>query len=1134
MTLTIPILIEELTGHGSEVVFDVRPVFHPTIRERGPKLARVLNRLNAAVQKHLSEISKAPRHDDLAAWTSAPSLQETTLELRIELKSTSALRRFVLMGWAALGRMLYFTPSLPLEVFEVGHGQSLEERATQVITSHLRAQEKAGISIDLNAVALQGKVRLASMEVSIEPSSKIQVAKKSKFALLFGDEEEEPMDGATELSRIGHRLNDLYPEDLDRAVGRNTEVAELLRLFSAGDRRSILLVGPRKVGKTALIHEAIRRLEAARRQPRESSSSNSSQRLAANRSVVSPEEFDSVPRVIWQVAPMRLISGMSVLGQWENRVLAILDHIASRDAILYVDDLMGLFSAGISATSDLNVAAVLKPFLEKRLVRVLGEMTHEALRVFRERDRALADLFQVLPVHESSVRDTWKVLIAFSRDLESQHRCEMSPEVVPITVDLHRRFVRDAAFPGKAAGFLRRLATRAAGGRVGRNETLDEFRQQSGLRLALLDARTGLTRREVVEALGREIAGQPSVLEAFADIVSVLKARLNDPARPLATFLLLGPTGVGKTQSAKALSTFLFGSNQRLLRFDMNEYVHASAVTRLVGTPREPDGLLTSALRRQPFSVVLFDEIEKAAPEVFDLLLGVLDEGRLTDSLGRVADFTNAVILLTSNLGVREARHTPGFHTEVVPIEDTYRGAAEKFFRPEFFNRLDRVIAFQSLERSHLEQIANTLISGVFSRQGLRQRECLLEVTPAAIARLVELGHHPQLGARALKRVVERELAQPLAERLVAIPPGAPTRLEFHFDGDAFRLKLQPLLPASRTAFWSDHIPLWAQRSSAGGKTPAELLDAIRDRLDALENRINATAPTGRIDLAQLSSEQAHAIFCREQMKKVDVLLGQAEAALTRSSKKPLRVLNTSRPRSLYLHLERRFDVGDPRPDALRATEALRFELQEIQEPDEASELPDSPLASLLRELALLEVMIEGPANATSFALVFQGIPSDEAHGPIQCVEVYRKILEDCWGYSVQPIWPQLATSADTLLYTIVEGSPAQRIQGLIVRGPGARQLLQPQLGFHLQRLSNGRLRLVRLQLLEIPSAEAARVALEGLASRTESSDLMAPLIRFSTEGKGSVDYRSGLRLPPEPTSEEWRAALLSALPLPW
>jgi len=1134
MTLSIPILIEELAGRGSEPVFDVRPVFHPTLRERGPKLARVLNRLNAAVQKHLTDMGKAPRHDDLTAWTNAPTLDETTLELRIELKSTTALRRFMLVGWAALGRRLYFTPSLPLVVFEVGQNQSLEERAKQVITGHLRDQEKAGITIDLNALALQGKVRLASLEVSVEPSSKIQVAKKSKFALLFGEEEEDAVDGATELSRTGHRLNDLYPEDLDRAVGREPEVAEMLRLFSSPDRRSILLVGPRKVGKTALVHETIRRMEAARRLRRESTSSNLSRGLGPNSLVVSPEELDSTHRVIWHVAPMRLISGMSVLGQWENRVLAILDHLASREAILYIDDLLGLFSAGISSASDLNVAAVLKPFLEKRSVRFLGEITPEAWRVLRERDRAFADLFQILPVQELSLRDTWKVLIAFSRELESQHRCELSPEVVPLTVDLHRRFVRDAAFPGKAAGFLRRLATRAAGGSVGRNETFEEFRQQSGLRLALLDARTALSRRDVVEALGREIAGQPSVLEAFADTVSVLKARLNDPARPLATFLMLGPTGVGKTQSAKALSSFLFGSNHRLLRFDMNEYVHASALTRLVGTPRDPDGLLTSALRRQPFSVILFDEIEKAAPEVFDLLLGVLDEGRLTDSLGRVADFTNAVILLTSNLGVREARNTPGFKTDVGHIEDTYRGAAEKFFRPEFFNRLDRVIAFQTLERTHLEQIANTLISGVFSRQGLRQRECLLEVTPVAIARLVELGHHPQLGARALKRVVERELARPLAERLVAIPPGAPTRLGFDFDGNAFRLTLQPILPASRTALWSDHIPLWSERKSAGGVTPTELLDAIRARLDTLEDRINAIAPTGRIELGQVPPEHAHAIFCREQIKKVDGLMGLAESALTRSSKKPVRVLNTSRPRSLNLHVEHHVNIGARRIDSLRATEALRFELRDIQESDEASELPDSPLASLLREQALLEVMIEGPVNATPFVLVFQGIPLTEAQGPIQCVEVYRRILEDCWGYSVESLWPQLATSPETFVNTSLEGSPAQSIQGLIVRGPGARQLLQPQLGLHLRRLSNGHLRLVQLHLLEIPTAEAARVALERLARQTASSDLTAPLIRFSTEGKGYVDYRSGLRLPPEPSTDEWRAAVLSALPLPW
>src|SRR6185312_9196832 len=377
--------------------------------------------------------------------------------------------------------------------------------------------------------------------------------------------------------------------------------------------------------------------------------------------------------------------------------------------------------------------------------------------------------------------------------------CRFGLEVVPTAYELYRRFSSDAAFPGKAAGFLRRLAIRVAPWRnseIGRSFALGEFQSASGLQIALIDERRTLERKNIVESLGNGLVGQEHVIEAFADIVLTLKARLNDPRRPLASFLMLGPTGVGKTQAAKIFSQYIFGSSERLLRFDMNEYVDGHRVARLTGTPEEPDGLLTAAIRRQPFSVVLFDEIEKAAPEVFDMLLAVLDEGRLTDSRGREEDFRQSVILLTSNLGVREASSKLGFNVESGSSEMNdaiYVSAAEKFFRPEFFNRLDRIIPFRTLERKHLEGIAWQLVRDMFARDGLQRRDGLLNISKDAMERLVQLGHHPQLGARALKRVIEREMAHPLGEKLAALRPGVPMLANFTCEGDGFAVNLRAL-----------------------------------------------------------------------------------------------------------------------------------------------------------------------------------------------------------------------------------------------------------------------------------------------------------------------------------------------------
>lgn len=1121
MIVSVPIWIQEHPAPAGETLFIAEPVFHRSPQERGVKLSRVLSRLTAELQKVFTDLGKEPRHDTVSEWIQTATLDATTLELRLEIKSGTAIRPFLFVGWSAMDRKLFYTPSIPELRFEVTTNQTLADRAQQVIERHLRTVERDGQPIVLGDIGLKGKAWLAYVEVSFEPSHKIQAPKKSIRALLGGGEAEKP-DGPTELQRTSRRLNELFPDDLERAVGRETEVSELLRRLASNERRPLLLIGPRKSGKTAIVHELVWRMESEKRRRVKST---------RQKSVESNGE-DLAPRAVWHVSPMRLISGMSFLGQWENRVLAILDHAAARDLVLYIDDLLGLFSAGISAQSDLTVAAVLKPFLERKNVRVLAEITPEAWRILRERDRGFAELFQVVPVREMTHRETLEVLITFARELESRHRCRFTPDVVPLTLDLHRRFIRDAAFPGKAAGFLRRLAARASGKEAGRNETLEEFQQQSGLMIALLNDRKGLGRAWVLEALGRQLAGQPMVLEAFADTIARLKARLNDPARPLATFLLLGPTGVGKTQSAKALAHYLFGSSQRLLRFDMNEYVLASSVMRLAGTPSEPEGLLTSAVRRQPFCVVLFDEIEKAAPEVFDLLLAVLDEGRLTDALGRVADFTNSIILLTSNLGAREARTTAGFGSGTVDEGAIYRSAAEKFFRPEFFNRLDRILPFQSLSTSDLQQIAERLISEVFARQGLRQRDCLLNVSAEAKARLVELGRHPQLGARALKRVVERELAQPIAERLASMVPGLPMRVGFHFDGTRFELSLQEIRPAPRTASWSDHIPLWLERKSAGNQQVEHLLDQVRLALDRIEERLDSIPTQQRLEVGHVPPAQAKAIFCREQLREADHLLTLTEALFKPSRKKSVRVLNTARPRTINLSLVRNFYVGDPRPDSIRAAESLRFDLNEIHEPEESTELPDSPLAALLREVALLEIMMAAPDNESPVTLAFHAAQPSEVAAPLRVALLFQKALEKCWGYTVQMVWPAMRDPTQYFIDANVEKNRGMCFPALVIQGPGARAWLSTQSGIHLHRAKDGGLSLFQSHLLDRHSVESARATFDSWTHVHTSTLQILPTVSEYLEGRGYTNYRSGLRIPDQPSAEEWRASLLSALPL--
>jgi ATP-dependent Clp protease ATP-binding subunit ClpC len=1110
MIFSIPIFIEERSsGLAKPPTYIVRPLVQVEPVQRAEKLSRALAKLSNDLHQLLHDLGHDPRHDELARWTFNPLLEETTLELRLELSSGSHRRAFFLVGYAALDRKLYFTPTLPELHFEVLPNQSLAERATAVLTRHFREQERDSGPVDLDDYALSGKARLTMLELVLNPAALAKKPKKPTRAVLFGGEEKK--DGEVELRKTGRRLNAMYPDDLDRALGREREVEELARLLAAADRRPVLLVGSRLVGKTTILHELVWQMCTRKK-----------------------ERFGG-GRDVWLLSPMRLISGMSYLGEWENRVLAILEHAKDKDRVLYFDDLLGLFTAGISSASDLNVAQVLRPWLEKRAVRLIAEITPEAWRVLRERDRAFADLFHVIPVNEPPESETLRVLINVGRQLEETHRCGFDLEIVPTAYELHRRFATDAVFPGKAAGFLKRLAIRFAGGHVTRWHALHEFHQQSGLQIAMLDDSAKLERKTILEQLRNRVVGQDHALDAFADVLVTLKARLNDPRRPLGTMLLLGPTGVGKTQAAKALAELLFGGGDRLLRFDMNEYVDGASASRLTGSPRDPEGLLTSAVRRQPFSVVLFDEIEKAAPEVFDLLLAVLDEGRLTDALGRVTDFTQTVILLTSNLGAREARARLGFGSFAAGAEAddaAYVSAAEKFFRPEFFNRLDRIIPFRSLERTHLEGIARQLISGLLARDGLRRRDGLLNVSPDAMKRLVELGHHPQLGARALKRVVEREVAQPLAELLVALPPGTPMIANLVTREDGFAVSLKDLSPVPRSVFWPEAIAQ-TRTAAANRAWTTQVLDGVYAALDRIEAELEKDAPVGKIELGALPPEHVRYFFCREHLKKVDRLV----QAVERAQDAPRHAPNAPRlPRAKPVKIVvRQYMSSNPRFGRLRDAVALQHDLADLE--TEPVEVPDSPFTALLREIALLEALATNPVDTEAALLVFRACLPEDATAMFRLAESYGECLGYVWGASAAVLFESFIP--EELLLKRIFGEPhgesLGRTQAIYLRGINVRRLVPSQTNTILTRRADGGTGIVLLTLEAATTEAAARVRAKQLAEAIDvlESESFGPVIQRVVENKTLTDFRSGVVVPARPSGEEFRALLLSAVPLP-
>jgi ATP-dependent Clp protease ATP-binding subunit ClpC len=1103
MTFNVPVFVEEKSSDDTRSPsFTVQPLFAQGPTQRADKLSRALARLTNDLQTLLHELGREPRHEALSVWTFQPPLKDATLELRLDLESGSHRLRLFFAGYPALDRELWFSPSVPDLRFELAPGQDLAARATEVLTRHFRQAEREGY-VDLSEIALTGKARLMVIPITVQPGGESRKKDKDSRAQLFGDEEK--VDGELELRRVGRPLHALYPDDLDRAIGLDREVEELARLLAASDRRPVVLVGPRKVGKTTLLHELAWRMVHRKR-----------------------ERYGG-GRELWLVSPMRLISGMSHLGEWENRVTAILDHAARKDRVLYFDDLLGLFSAGQSNASDLTVAQVLKPALTRRSVRIVAEITPEAWRILRERDRAFADLFHVIPLSEPPEADTLRVLIDVVRRLEQDQACRFDLEVIPATYELHRRHAGDAAFPGKAASFLQRLARRHASGQISRETVLDEFHRISGLQIALLDDRIALDRTSLLRQLRERITGQDHALDAFADVLVPFKARLNDPRRPLGTLLLLGPTGVGKTESAKALARLLFGSDERLLRFDMNEFVDGVSTARLTGTPQNPDGLLTGAIRRQPFSVVLLDEFEKAAPEVSDLLLAVLDEGRLTDSLGRVADFTQSVILLTSNLGSREARSQLGFRggADSSGEDAIYIRAAEQFFRPEFFNRIDRVIPFRSLDAGHLDGIARKLIHQVLSRDGLRRRQCMLHTTIAASERLVQLGNHPQLGARALKRVVERELTQPLAARLASTTDTVPMIAVLDASPSGFHLRTRIVESVKPSNGW----PAAAERlgTIGGSHCPPALIDAIHESLDQIQTQLEPEAPAGPIEIGALPRAHARYFLCRERIDHIRQRLETLEGPTRPHASPTINRRPTAKPIKVVAHSQH---ADRSRLSRQRAAAALEADLADLVEATPRNEdRSHSPLVDVLGDLALLHAIASGPPELQVALTLCQPVGESDAQFASSLSRMLAAPLTSVPGVTLEILHP------DTPHQPIVCLLQGINLHRLLTPGPSLVLLDQP----------DGSIRFLRFDVVLTNSeTEARRLRHRMLANRSDFDlDQLGPL-RF----RGSIgvdpahpehpvvtqltDLHSGsTQRPRAGVAFAGTSLLLSALPLP-
>ena len=550
---------------------------------------------------------------------------------------------------------------------------------------------------------------------------------------------------------------------LDPVVGRDTEIARVIEILGRRKKNNPMLIGEPGVGKSAIVEGIAQRIAAGAISPA----------LAKKR--------------ILSLDIASVVAGTKYRGDFEKRLKGIIKEASENpDLILFIDEFHTIVGAG-GASGSLDAANMLKPALARGEFQCIGATTLDEFTKIVEKDGALDRRFQKIVVEATGVAESITILQQLKPKYEEFHGVSYTEEAIEAAVRLTDRYISDKSLPDKAidaldeAGSMVRLAIARKKGRENVVEAEDVA--------SVVSKMTGIPVNKVAESEGnrlvkmrarlqQRIIGQDEAIEKVVRAIQRNRAGLKDPNRPIGTFLFFGPTGVGKTQLARTLAEYLFDSEDNLVRIDMSEYMEKFSVSRLIGAPPgyvgyEEGGQLSERVRRKPYCVVLLDEIEKAHPDIFNLLLQVMDEGRLTDSNGRTVDFKNTIVIMTSNVGSREMEEYGngiGFATAGKNVEMDRRAVVEKAvkkaFPPEFINRVDDQVYFNSLTRESIESIIDIELKDL--RRRALEAGYKLTVTPAAKRLIADAGYDPAYGARPLKRAVMRYVEDPVSEFIIS------------------------------------------------------------------------------------------------------------------------------------------------------------------------------------------------------------------------------------------------------------------------------------------------------------------------------------------------------------------------------
>jgi ATP-dependent Clp protease ATP-binding subunit ClpC len=642
---------------------------------------------------------------------------------------------------------------------------------------------------------------------------------------MFGGGSKDPVKSSEKsrtpvLDNFGRDLTKLAEANkLDPIVGREKEIERVAQILSRRKKNNPILIGEPGVGKTAIAEGLALRIIQKK-----------VSRVLFGKRVVTLDLAS-------------LVAGTKYRGQFEERMKAVMNELEkSPEVILFIDELHTIVGAG-GASGSLDASNMFKPALARGDIQCIGATTLDEYRQYIEKDGALARRFQMVMVDATTPEQTLEILNNIKDKYEDHHHVNYEPDALEACVKLSDRYISDRFLPDKAIDVLDEAGARVhisnitvpeailkleerienikkEKNLVVRNQKYEEAAQLRDKEKRLLDEldhakalweeetktkRYTVTEDNVAEVvsmmtgipvqrvaakesvkilsmgsdLKHRIIGQDEAVEKLVRAIQRTRVGLKDPRKPIGSFVFLGPTGVGKTELAKSLATYLFDKEDALIRIDMSEYMEKFSISRLVGAPPgyvgyEEGGQLTEKVRRKPYSVILLDEIEKAHPDVFNILLQVLDDGNLTDGLGRRVDFKNTIIIMTSNIGVRDLKDFGagvGFATKARNesqddlMKSTIQNALRKAFSPEFLNRLDDVIVFNSLQREHIHQIIDLMLVKVFDR--IKVIGYLVELTEKAKDFLSDKGYDPQYGARPLARAIQKYLEDPVAEEIL-------------------------------------------------------------------------------------------------------------------------------------------------------------------------------------------------------------------------------------------------------------------------------------------------------------------------------------------------------------------------------